>query len=431
MFSSFFTTVDPTAPTFRPVTSAFEAKDHFAPLEPKDLEWTIGSGFVTETQVWYHTLEDGTFLILQIIHSSAGMFYPTVQFACKIWDPKSQEKTWKSVNVSNFVTPPPSTGSKTYDKRSSKSDSFTVAHNAAPSDSTFAESYMITANLDKDLQISVEVSRPAAISGFKLGKGPKGGFSYFGHNPDSPDGYVVHRFWPRTHISGHIINKGQAIEAKGTGMFIHAIQGMRPDLVAASWNFCDFQSEENGGTSAVQMEFKTIDAYGRKGAGSGGVIVNIGSIVVGGKLVAVTGETRWPDEAASDDGPIVSRAEHIDPEADADTGYLKPSKIKYVWKGASVVDDAAGIVSAESIVEVGTPAAPKGLVEKVDVLAEIPTILKAFVNYVAGTKPYIYQWFNPATLTITAPASLVGGEGTEAKTITVSGVTFNEATFIS
>lgn len=33
----------------------------------------------------------------------------------------------------------------------------------------------------------------------------------------------------------------------------------------------------------------------------------------------------------------------------------------------------------------------KGLVERVDVLAEIPYLVKKVVNVVAGTKPYIYQ----------------------------------------
>lgn len=319
------------------------------------------------------------------------MWYPTVQFTCKIWDPKSQDKTWKSVNVSNFISPPPSTSSKSYDKRSSKSDSFTVIHNANPTDPEYAESYIINANLDNDLQISVEVFRPASIKGFKLGKGPKGGYSYFGPDVENPEGYVIHRFWPRTHCTGHVISNGKALEAKGTGMFIHAIQGMRPNLVAASWNFANFQSDENGGTSAIQMDFKTIDAYGRKGAGSGGVVVSVGSVVVGGKLITVTGETQWPDELVSADAAVKSRSEHLDAELDADTGYKKPTKIKYTWQGASVLPSASGQVTAELTVDVGTSAAPKGLIEKVDVLAEIPYVIKAFVNYVAGTKPYIYQ----------------------------------------
>jgi hypothetical protein len=319
------------------------------------------------------------------------MWYPTVQLTCKIWDPKNKEKTWKSINVSNFITPPPPTSSKSFDKRSSRSDSFTITHATTPGDAQFAESYTISANVDKDLQIALVVSRPAAIAGFKLGNGPKGGFSYFGADPAKPEGYVVHRFWPQTHCTGHIICNGQAIEANGTGMFVHAIQGMRPNLVAASWNFANFQSDELGGTSAIQMEFTTIDAYGRKGAGSGGVVVNVGSLVVGGKLVAVTGETRWPDEVPSEGVTSKSRTEHFDPTLDPETGYKQPSKLTYTWQGASVIPSASGTVDASLTVDVGTPAQPKGLIEKVDVLAEIPYVIKAFVNYVAGTKPYVYQ----------------------------------------
>lgn len=62
-----------------------------------------------------------------------------------------------------------------------------------------------------------------------------------------------------------------------------------------------------------------------------------------------------------------------------------------MWSGPSTLSDAPGQVSASMKVDVGTPTQPKGLVEKVDVLAEIPAMLKAVVNYVAGTKPYIYQ----------------------------------------
>ena len=321
------------------------------------------------------------------------MWYPTVQFTCKIYDPKSQEKTWKSLNVTNFATPPPPNSQRSFDKRSSKSDQFSVYHKAAPpSDTQYAESYEILANLGDDLQISLVVSRPTGIPGFKLGQGPRGGFSYFGADVDRADGYVIHRFWPRTHCTGHIIHNGRATDAIGTGMFVHAIQGMRPNLVAARWNFADFQSEELGGTSAIQMEFTTIDAYGGKGAGSGGVTVNIGSVVVGGKLVAVTGETVWRDEVPSEDARVKSRAVHLEPEYDPETGYEQPSKIRFEWAGASVVPSIAkGDVKAVLDVHVGGPGAPNGLIEKVDVLAEIPYVLKAFVNYVAGTKPYIYQ----------------------------------------
>jgi len=207
----------------------------------------------------------------QVIHSAVGVWYPTIQFTCKIANPKTGEKTWKSINVTNFVTPPSG-----YDKRSSKADEFSVLHKSSPG-TDFPESYTIRANLGQDLQVSLEVLRPSTLPGYKVGKGPEGGYSYFGTDPQKADGYVIHRFWPRLQAPGHLIRNGKADAVKGMGMFVHAIQGMRPNLVASAWNFAHFQSNELGGVSAIQMEFTTTDAYGKRGAGSGGVVVNVGS----------------------------------------------------------------------------------------------------------------------------------------------------------
>ena len=298
---------------------------------------------------------------------------------------------WRSVNVSNFVTPPGPSGGVTYDKRSSRADEFTIIHKSGNLPDGAAESYTINANPSRDIQIALVISRPASAPGFKLGKGSKGGFSNFGTDPENREGYVVHRFWPRTVASGHIVHGGKAITAHGPGMFVHAIQGMRPNLVASRWNFANFQSNEYGGVSAIQMEFTTLEQFGRKGAGSGCVKVNVGSLVVGGKLVAVTGETTWPDEPLSDHALIKSRATHFDTQVDSDTNYSPPSRLVFEWAGPSVATDLRGNISAKLDVDVGTPQSPKGLVEKVDVLAEIPKVIKAVVNYVAGTKPYIYQ----------------------------------------
>ena len=292
---------------------------------------------------------------------------------------------WRTIGATNFVTPAPG-----LDKRSCKSDQFSVTFQSKPG-SDFPESYVIHANVSDDLQVILEISRPASIPGWKLGKGPKGGFSYFGPDPERAEGYVIHRFWPRTQASGHVIVKGKAISAEGPGMFAHAIMGMRPNLVAARWNFANFQSNEHGGVSAIQMELTTIDSYGRSGAGSGGVKVNIGSLVLGGKLVAVTAETVWPDEEPPVESPLMSRAIHHNPTVDPDTTYAQPRELEFIWAGSSLIPDAPGQVSAKAKVDVGTPTEPKGLIEKVDVLAEIPAVVKSVISYVAGTKPYIYQ----------------------------------------
>lgn len=312
------------------------------------------------------------------------MWYPSIQITFKIYNPNTKELVWKSVNVTNFVPGPPG-----LDKRSCKSDQFSIT--LKPSEPDAPESYIIRANLADDLQFSLNVSRPAGVPGYKVGKGPKGGYSYFGPDLENPEGYAIHRFWPHTIVDGHIISKGQAITAKGPGMMVHAIQGMRPNLLAAKWNFANFQSVEHGGVSAVQMDFTTIDAYGRTGAGSGGVVASVGSLVVGGKLVAVTAETKWPDEEQSEKADVISRAKHMDAVMDVETGYAVPSEIEYRWAGPSIVKDVQGTIDATIKVNIGPPTAPKGLVEKVDVLGEIPYVIKTVVNYVASTKPYVYQ----------------------------------------
>ncbi|KAF5341922.1 hypothetical protein D9611_001899 [Ephemerocybe angulata] len=423
MFSSFFSAappVDPTAPNFHSVTTNVSDSDLFGPLEPKDMEWACAGGFVTETQTFYIIADDGRNIMYQLIHSSVGLWYPTLQFNCKIYDPKTGESIWKSINVANFVTPPPG-----LDKRSAKSDQCSITYQSKPG-SDHPESYLLSANLGVDLQVSLEVSRPATAPGWKLGKGPKGGFSYFGPDLEKPEGYVVHRFWPLTEVEGHLIINGKAESLTGSGMFVHAIQGMRPNLVASSWDFHHFQSKELGGVSAIQMEFVTCDTHGRHGAGSGPVTVNVGSLVINKKLVTVTGRTTWPGE--KDESTIVSKSTHLNNILDPHTGYQKPSELDVEWSGPSLVADAPGTVSGKVFMDVGDVDQPKGLIERVDILAEIPYVLKAAVSYVAGTKPFMYQWINPTKIHLTGPEAIAPGlsEGVD-----VEGRMYTESTFIS
>ncbi|EJD06688.1 survival factor 1 [Fomitiporia mediterranea MF3/22] len=414
--------VDPNATTFHPVASRYSDNEIAGELEPKDLEWLCAGGFVSETQTYYHFLEDGTFLMCQVIHSSIGVWYPTVQFTFKLYNPTTKEHVWRSTNVSNFVSPAPG-----HDKRSCKSDQFTITYKSNPGSDT-PESYTIFSHAAEDVQVSLDVMRPASAPGWKIGKGPKSGTSYYGPDIEKPDGFVFHSFWPRTQCKGHIIYKGKAIEASGPGMYVHAIMGMRPNLVASRWNFADFQSNEHGGVSAIQMELTTLDAYGPKGSGSGGVKVNFGSLVIGGKLVCVTAETILPGQKPSDAAKFKSRAFHYNTIRDPDTSYAAPQELEFIWAGPSTLKDVPGQLSASVKVDVGSPSKPKGLVEKVDFLAEIPAVVKAVISYVAGTKPFIYQWYNPTTLKVIAPDSIIPGGSAG---IEIPGTLYNEASFIS
>lgn len=352
-----------------------------------------------------------------------------------MYNPTTKECVWRSTNVTNFVCPPPG-----YDKRSCKSDQFSITYKATPG-SDSAEKLTILANATEDVQISLDITRTANAPGWKIGKGPKGGCQYYGPDIEKPEGHLFHCFWPRTQCSGTIIYKGRAITANGHGMYVHAVMGMRPNLIASRWNFADFQSNEHGGVSAIQMELTTLDAYGLKGAGSGGVKVNFGSLVLGGKLVSVTTEVTLPGGKQPEEAKFKSRAFHYNLEHDADTDYDAPKTCEFVWAGPTTPGNPAGEVSASLKLDV-----TEGLIEKVDVLAEIPAMVKAVISYVAGTKPYVYQvnidvlcdycrltktaqqWMNPSELRVTCPDDIIPGGSSG---ISIKGTFYNEASFIS
>jgi len=198
------------------------------------------------------------------------------------------------------------------------------------------------------------------------------------------EGYVVHRFWPRCDMKGVVRYGQEVLDLSGSkGVFIHAIQGMRANLVASRWNFADFQSHpsEKEGTSLIMMEFTTTASHGHSK-------VNVGSIVVDDKLVAVT--------LGGSELPSGSKAEHQDMVFDKFTTYNSPGKILFSWTGPAI-NSASTNVSASLDLQLAKSGTAKedyetnGLIEKVDFLAQLPTIVKKVVNVATGAKPYICQ----------------------------------------
>lgn len=451
-----------------PVSSRYGPHDLFGHLNEEDTAWLAqSSGFVTETQTFYLTLPGGALAMCQVIHSAIGLWYPQVQFTFRYYEPHSKTHIWKSTNVTNFKTPPPLSNSSPthYDRRSCQADQFSILLDPARPDQ-----YTITGKHDNDVQLHFNVTRMKNVPGWKLGHDARGGFTYFGsqsngkkdshkdsRKPDysaGSDGYLVHRFWPRCNVSGHIVTGGRMQELEeARAIFIHAVQGMRPNLIASRWNFCNFQSlpskadtnsTSDAGVSLTLMEFTSV-------AGSYGPaqVITVGSVVVGDRLLAVACGPR-PNE------PIEASTSHEAPLRDPDTGYDIPSSIKFTWSAPLVPettkpssgDSSPGATpqaSAEISLKLDGRLQPgngsymsDGLIDKVDVMAQIPYLVKKVLAAVAGARPYIYTWINPATATVSLPTHLVPAcSDTDAhsedgkSTLTVAGHVFNEATFIS
>lgn len=167
-----------------------------------------------------------------------------------------------------------------------------------------------------------------------------------------------HFFWPRAHVTGNIIANGHAFDAKGLGMYVHAVQGMKPHHCACKWNFGNFQGKT---ISAVMMEFTTPPSYGSQ-------VCNIGAIVKeDGSLVAVM---------------VENAAIHKTTKLDEETGWEAPTSLELSWLGQTKEGVEVTAITESNL---------EHLVERVDVLAEIPAVIKAFIAGIAGTKPFIYQ----------------------------------------
>jgi len=119
---------------------------------------------------------------------------------------------------------------------------------------------------------------------------------------------------------------------------------------------------------------------------------------------------------ATDDKLLMANTEgdikHTESKQDPETEWPEPTSAAYHWQGKTedgneVIADVAGSLGK--------------IYDRVDVMAEVPGFVKAFVASAVGTKPYIYQYAPKLTIKVK-----VGNEVKEEE-----GLLFTEATFVS
>lgn len=342
-------------------------------LDRKDLEWIVPASSNVETQTFYFDNQStGHYGFVQVIHSNPVGLHYTAQFTCLVrHDSKPEESVWTSTHLEGHEA---------------KGTDF-VADGLSISLNEDGTEYSISSVVNEDSLVEIKVNR-GECEGFKIGKN---GTSYYGEDLENPWGSMRHVFWPRASISGKLVVKGTelALDAASTrSMYVMAMQGMKPHHAASRWNFLNFQGPT---MSCVVMEFTTPPSYGSQ-------TVSLGAVTRDDKLVG----------AATD-----VTVTHKDAEED-DVGWPRPKAIEFDLRGPTA-DDAG---------EVKTHVEGKldHLVDRVDVMAEIPSFVKSIVAGVSGAKPYIYQFANTLTMSLTLP------DGSQ---VSEDGHAFSEATFIS
>lgn len=265
-----------------------------------------------------------------LLTASSGI-RKTVQFNTKLFPPNSGPILWASDPVDDYSFP---SGGLDF-----SSPSVSVTLNPA------GDTYTIKSTLNSRSIVSLTVTRttPGVVIG-------KDGTTQYGTDPARPWGSMMHAFWPRCTVAGNIITSSGPIDFAGKGLYVHALQGMKPHHAAARWNFLNFQSADY---SAVAMEFTTPPSYGS-------TTVTVGVVVKGDKIV-FAGEAE----------PV----QHTGSQTDQESGWPEPTGYKASWDaGKFVLQGDYG-----------------KRVDRVDVMAEVPGFVKTIVATAAGTKPYIFQ----------------------------------------
>lgn len=226
------------------------------------------------------------------------------------------------------------------------------------------DSYIIKSTVNSNSIVDLTVRR--AGPGFVVGKN---GTSNFGPDPTTPRGTLRHAFWPRCRVTGTITTSTETLDVAGLGLFVHALQGMKPHHLASRWNFVDFQSESY---SAVMMEYTTPPSYGN-------TVVNVGGIVTDHEILYAGAE---------------NTATHTASTSDELSGWPIPTSVKLAWGNDKTQSLDGKPFSASMDGDYGT------VLDTVDVMGQVPKFVKQIVSAAAGTRPFIFQVRSARSTTI-------------------------------
>ncbi|RLV91228.1 Survival factor 1 [Spathaspora sp. JA1] len=355
------------ADAIQPITKRITNNQISRSTTEADFNWLNPGSTTVETKTFYFTdLKSGSTGFAQIIHSSVMGVHTTAQFTFRLYNSKTPEiGIWTSTKLENFRLEGPNFFADGISLELVDNKTFNLK---------------FTTNPDSLVELSMTRLTDGVIFG-------DDGFTFYGEDPEQPWGSMRHAFWPRCSVVGKISTPTATdVEIDGYTMFVFAMQGMKPHHAAKAWNFLNYQSENY---AAVQMEFTTPKSYAE-------TRVNVGMICTNEKVLYAT---------------INNKVVHLDPHDDVEIGWPVPKSIEFHFLAGVTTPDEEGE-------EVGLVKGDlKTLVERVDVMAEIPQLVKTIVSNVAGAKPYIYQYCDELELTI------------DGKTET--GVSYSEVTFIS
>ncbi|GAV51724.1 hypothetical protein ZYGR_0AF01950 [Zygosaccharomyces rouxii] len=406
------------------VTDRVKGKQPYRETSREDLHWLAPDHTNVETATFYFTnLKTGVLGFAQIIHSNIIGIHTQAQFTFRVYNTKEGKEglnLWTSTKLENFRIDGPNF----------------YADNLSVELSQDNRTYHFKSNVNEKSKVDLTFTR--LTPGCKVGEDPS---TYYGDNIEEPWGKMRHVFWPRNKVTGKMdlrvpVKQQESEDAKGEqasqntkqqdreqengenegngeseemeeeeeeledlhinftdespalSMFVMAFQGMKPHHAAKAWNFLYFHSEDH---SVSLMEFITPKSYAN-------TKVSVGIITSKDKVLSVS---------------VNNEVRHLNSSVDS-VGWNVPKNLSVTFNGikSTVTDEEVAAVVAASA---NSPAEKEKfdkdtqliavvegkldrLVERIDVMNEIPNFVKSIVSGVAGTKPYIYQYADEFTL---------------------------------
>lgn len=202
----------------------------YTELTKDDLKWRTPNSTCVETQTFYITADSGHFVLAQVIYSNVGYgttsspnesaeanvqnsgLRTTCQFSTKVFYPDDKEPfLWASDSLSHWG----------FDDQKYSFH----ADNCSITLSEDGNSYTIKSSTSKKAIVNLTFRRTAP--GIQAGKD---GTTNYGTDPKQPWGTMMHAFWPRCKVTGSIITPKGELVMEGLGMYIHALQGLKPNF---------------------------------------------------------------------------------------------------------------------------------------------------------------------------------------------------------
>ncbi|KAJ3033721.1 putative cell survival pathways protein [Rhizophlyctis rosea] len=333
------------------------------PLEK--LKWVLEPSNGTEGNTFYVTTNDGHFLLLQIVYSTMG-FSPNVQIAMRFYGPNGFKKG-HSANVAggNFHL--------SEDRLSVQCAPMNVKFDPA------TLSYKVALAAPSPIIVDFTFTPDDGFIQVNDGK-------VFFHADDPTQGYVDSQFIPKGKVTGTVVADKKVYDLAGSGLFVKAVQ-FKPQN-PARWNFMSFQNDKD----AIML----YEWYMTPGWGYTIDHVNYGALVLDHKVVSVT---------------VNNVVKLLKSTHDSWSGFPVPSAIEYNFTGSTKDGQPVTIRMTTPLVH---------LREKVDLLSELPYLLRTFIQSFV-TSPFVYQWLEESEAEIT-----IGEEVRKIK-----GTLFHETTFLA